>query len=314
MKILVTGGAGFVGSHLVDALVARGDEVIVVDHHKRDKVRYPNAGATYYNVDFADPAVDDILINEQPDAVVHLAAQISVTHSIAHPVDDAQKNIVDSLGFLSKAAQRAGVKRFVFASSGGAIYGDHAIRPTPLVHDTLPGTPYGIGKQMFEHYLAQSGMAYVALRFANIYGPRQQVTSGGEEGSVIALFLNKLFAGEPLVIFGDGSATRDYLYVDDAVRAFIAALDSDYVGCVNVGTGVETSVQTLADTLLSIHASGGAGSGSAGHPVTHLPFRSGETMRSALAYNSAKEHIGWVPTVTFADGLRKAYDHAAPHA
>ncbi len=305
MKIVVTGGAGFVGSHLVDALVARGDEVIVVDHHKREKVRYPNAGATYYKIDFSDPAVDDILQNEKPDAIVHLAAQISVTYSIANPVDDARRNLVDSLALLN-AAQKAGVQRFVFASSGGAIYGDHAIRPTPLVHDTLPGTPYGISKQMFEHYLAQSGMSYAALRFANIYGPRQQVTSGGEEGSVIALFLNKLFSGEPLVIFGDGSATRDYVYVDDAVHAFIAALDSDYVGIVNVGTGVETSVQTLADTLLTIHGTT--------HPVTYSPFRSGETMHSALAYNSAKEHIGWVPTVTFADGLRKAYDHAAPHA
>lgn len=305
MKILVTGGAGFVGSHLVDALVARGDEVLVVDHCQREKVRYPNAGATLYKMDFADPRVDDILMREKPDALVHLAAQISVTYSLAHPVADAERNIVGSVHLLA-AAERAGVGRFVFASSGGAIYGDDPRCPTPLVDDVMPSTPYGIGKQIFEYYLRQSGVSHCALRFANIYGPRQQVSHGGEEGSVIALFLRKLFAGEPLTVYGDGSATRDYVYVADAVRAFMCALDTTYVGSVNVGTGVETSVEELAKLLCALH--GGDCT------IAHAPARQGETMRSALAFVSAKEHIGWEPRVSLAEGLRTTYTYATPHA
>lgn len=303
MKVLVTGGAGFIGSHLVDALVARGHEVIVVDHHQREKLRYPNPSAVTHTMDFSDPAVADVLRAERPDAICHLAAQISVTRSLANPVKDAQMNIVDSLRFLD-LARRAGVRRVVFASSGGAIYGDHPARPTPLLSNTLPNTPYGVGKQIFEHYLAQHhaqhGVPFVSLRFANVYGPRQQATRGGEEGSVIALFLRKLISGEPIVIYGNGSASRDYVYVSDAVDACIRALDGVYVGPVNVSTGRETTVQQLYDTLMHIH--GGM------HPVVYEPYRAGETMRSVLAYDSAREHLGWEPTVAFADGLRRTYD------
>lgn len=302
MKVLVTGGAGFIGSHLVDALVARGHEVIVVDHHKREKLRYPNPAATLHKVDFRDAMVEEVLQRERPDAICHLAAQISVTRSIANPVHDAQKNLIDSLHLLD-AARRAGVRRFIFSSSGGAIYGDHPQRPTPLLHDTLPNTPYGIGKQMFEQYLAQShkqhGTEYVSLRFANIYGPRQQATRGGEEGNVISIFLSKLISGEPIVIYGDGAASRDYVYVDDAVDAFLRALDSTYVGPVNVSTGRETSVRMLYDLLTAAHGGG--------HPLVHEPYRHGETLRSVLAYDSAKEHLGWEPKTVFADGLEKTY-------
>lgn len=303
MKILVTGGAGFIGSHLVDALVARGDEVIVVDHYQREKLRYPNAGARTYKVDFRDPSVADILRDERPDAICHLAAQISVTHSIAHPIKDASRNVVDALYFLDHARE-AGVKKFVFSSSGGAIYGDHPMRPTPLLHDTMPNTPYGVSKQMFEYYLAQFWeqyrLPYVSLRFANVYGPRQQATRSGEEGNVISIFLSRLLSEDPIVIYGDGTASRDYVFVQDAVDAFVRALTTDHVGPVNISTGKETSVRNLYDALIGIHGKE--------HPLHHHPFRHGETVRSVLSYDSAKLHLGWEPKTSLEDGLRATYD------
>lgn len=302
MKVAVTGGAGFIGSHLVDALVALGHEVIVIDHYRREKIRYPNTKATVYKYDFRAPEVEEIVLRERPDAICHLAAQISVTRSIADPHKDASCNIIDSLHFLD-VCRRAGVKKFVFSSSGGAIYGDHPVRPTPLLEDSIPGTPYGIGKQMFEFYLAQTwrqhGLPYVALRFANVYGPRQQASRAGEEGNVISVFLSRLLSGDPIIIFGDGTATRDYVYVGDAVRAFIAALETSYVGPVNVSTGAETTVRTLYDTVMRIH--GGQ------HPVVHEPFRQGETLRSALSFDSAKEHLRWEPRMMLDEGLEETY-------
>lgn len=303
MKVLVTGGAGFIGSHLVDALVARGDEVVVVDHYRREKLRYPNSAARTYKVDFGDPSIADILRDERPDAVCHLAAQISVTNSIANPINDARRNVVDALHFLDLVRQ-SGVKKVVFSSSGGAIYGDHPVRPTPLLHDSLPNTPYGVSKQMFEHYLAQFWeqyqLPYVSLRFANVYGPRQQATRSGEEGNVISIFLSRLLSADPIVIFGDGTASRDYVFVKDAVDAFVRALSTPYVGPVNVSTGKETSVRNLYDALMQIHG--------LQHPLQHNPFRHGETVRSVLSYDSAKTHLDWQPKTSLEDGLRETYD------
>ncbi len=303
MKVLVTGGAGFIGSHLVDALVARGDDVVIVDHHRREKMRFPNRKATTYVMGIDDVRLEEIFFAERPDAVCHLAAQISVTHSLAQPIDDAEKNIIDSVRLLD-IAQKSGVKKFVFASSGGAIYGDHALRPTPLVEDVWPSTPYGVGKHIFERYLhqywAQYGLRYTSLRFANVYGPRQQAGKGGEDGSAIAIFLHKIFSGEPITIFGDGSATRDYVFVSDAVDALCRAIDSDFVGVVNVGTAQETSVKNLYDLLVSMHGNE--------HPLTFAPFRHGETLRSVLSFDSAREHLDWEPMTAIDDGLRKTYE------
>lgn len=302
MKILVTGGAGFIGSHVVDALVAQGHRVLVVDHYKREKLRYPNPEAVIYKYDFRDPRVEDILREERPDAVCHLAAQISVTRSIVDPVRDARCNIIDSLHLL-ELCRRYGVGKIVFSSSGGAIYGDHPVRPTPLVHDVLPSTPYGVGKQMFEVYLEQMwrqhALPYVSLRFANVYGPRQQASRSGEEGNVISIFLSRLLSGDPIVMYGDGSASRDYVFVGDAVRAFVAALASPYVGSVNISTGKETTVRQLYDALMAVHGGG--------HPVTHEPIRPGETLRSVMSFDSARTHLAWEPTVMLDEGIARTY-------
>ncbi len=302
MKVLVTGAAGFLGSHLLDRLVARGDQVIGVDHHRREKMRFPNPQSVMHKVGFEESVLDEIFSTERPDAVVHLAAQISVTKSIADPLFDAERNVINSLRFL-RAAEKYGVKKFVFAASGGAMYGDHPVRPTPLLPDAHPVSPYGVGKLIFERYLDQQfragGVPYVSLRYANLYGPRQQLSPLGE-GNVVSIFLDRLVTGKPIIIFGDGTASRDYIYVHDAVDAIMRSLASDFSGTVNVSTGRETTVRELFDTLIAIHGKE--------HPLAHEPFRPGEVYRSVLAYDSAREKLGWEPRTSLRDGLQAAYD------
>ncbi len=301
MKVLVTGGAGFVGSHLVDALVLRGDEVIVIDHYKREKLRFENAGSRIHKLSFGHESVEQIFVEERPDVVVHLAAQISVTASIVDPIDDAQRNIIESLRLL-QIAKKSGCKRFVFISSGGAIYGDHPVRPTPLDDDAFPLSPYGVAKFGFEHYLAgvgsDSGMKTIALRFANIFGPRQQLKSTGE-GNVMAVYLARMIAGEPVVIFGDGTATRDYVYVRDAVDAIMAAIDSDAVGVVNISTGIGTPVQAVYDTIMEIHGEK--------HPLVYEPFRLGEVLHSVIDPSTGLQVLGWHAKVSFREGMEEMY-------
>lgn len=302
MKVVVTGGAGFVGSHVVDALVARGDEVIVIDHYKREKLRFENANSRIHKTSFGHEGVSEIFAQEKPDAVVHLAAQISVTASIVDPIHDVQNNILETLRLLSIAAE-TGCKRFVFVSSGGAIYGDHPVLPTPLLEDAYPLSPYGVAKFSIEHYLnafrEQHGLASIALRFANIYGPRQQLKSTGE-GNVMAVYMGRMLQGQPVTIFGDGTATRDYLYVEDAVSAILAALDSSATGSVNVGTGIGISVQTVYDALMEIHGDR--------HPLNYEPFRKGEVFHSVIDPASAKAVLGWEAKVPFETGLRRMYE------
>lgn len=301
MKVLITGGAGFLGSHLADALIALGHQVIAIDHHHREKLRFPNPSVVMHKVGFEHETVEEVFANERPDVICHLAAQISVTKSIAQPLLDAQRNVVNSLEFL-RLAQKYGCKKFIFASSGGAIYGDHPIRPTPLLEDAIPLSPYGVGKQSFEWYLEQQfrvhGLPYVSLRLSNLYGPRQQLSSVGE-GNVVCMFLNHLLRGTPITIFGDGGASRDYIYATDAVAAFVRAMESEYSGVVNVSTGRETTVRELFDTLIAIHGKD--------HPLLHEPFRNGEVMRSVLSYDSARELLQWEPKMSLRDGLEETY-------
>lgn len=301
MKILVTGAAGFLGAHLVDALVARGDEVVGIDHHQREKLRFPNAKAVMYTIGFESDAVDGIVAEFKPDAIVHLAAQISVTDSIERPLFDAERNVINSLKLL-EVAQRHGVSKFVFAASGGAMYGDHPQKPTPLCEDVYPVSPYGVSKFVFEQYLkeqyARGGVPYVSLRFANLYGPRQQLSPLGE-GNVVSLVLDHFVNGKPSTIFGDGTATRDYVFVLDAVDAILRAIDMPVVGAVNVSSGTETSVHDLFHMLVAIHGKP--------HVILTAPFRVGEVYRSVIDSTSAKEKLGWEPTTSLRDGLEAAY-------
>ncbi|MFH1711751.1 MAG: NAD-dependent epimerase/dehydratase family protein [Patescibacteria group bacterium] len=300
MKILVTGGSGFIGSHLVDTLVAGGHEVVIVDHHQREKKRFPNSAAKLYKLSFDDPALSEVFISEQPDAVCHLAAQISVTYSVAQPIEDANRNIINSVRLMEMARQ-GGCEHFVFASSGGAIYGDHKLRPTPEVFDAEPLSPYGIAKQTFEYYVDfyrdKYGMKNGVLRFSNVYGPRQ--FSGGE-ASVISIFINKLLAGQPATIFGDGSSTRDYLFVTDAVHALAQALEQSFNETVNVSSGTEISVVELWDRLKRIHG--------VEHELDFQPERAGEVKCSCLSPQTAKEKLGWRAQFSLDEGLKQTYD------
>lgn len=302
MKVLVTGGAGFIGSHLVDALVLRGDEVVVIDHYKREKLRFENSSAKVYKASFGHESVKDIFLEEKPDVVVHLAAQISVTASITDPIADAETNILESLRLL-RIAEAAGCKRFVFISSGGAIYGDHPVRPTPLLEDAYPLSPYGVAKFSFEHYLAgssfRSGMKTMTLRLANVYGPRQQLKSTGE-GNVMAVFLARMISGDPVVIFGDGSATRDCVYVRDVVAAIFSAIDSQKEGVVNIGTGIGISVREIYDTIMEIHGEE--------HPLLYEPFRKGEVFHSVIDPLTGLNMLGWNANVKFRDGMEEMYE------
>jgi len=301
MKVLVTGGAGFIGSHLVDRLINDGHQVVVIDHHKREKRRFPNPNATVYKVSFADvEAMRAVFEKERPDALCHLAAQISVTKSVEDPVADARINIVDSLALLD-LARAYKCHRIVFSSSGGAIYGDHPVRPTPEIMNAQPISPYGIGKQAMEHYLAfyqkVHGLSCVSLRFANVYGPRQLA---GGEGGVISIFIDRILSGDPVTIFGDGSMTRDYLFVGDAVEAFARALTQEVSGPVNVATGREVSVGELWEKIQEVH-------GCKQEPI-YAALRPGEVGRSVLAPDMAISAIDWKMKTSLEQGLKETYE------
>ena len=300
MKVLVTGGAGFIGSHVVDALIARGDQVVIVDRQLSQRKRFTNPKATVYKINLGDEEFNEVFLKEKPDAVCHLAAHISVPGSVADPIHDAMENIIHPLKFL-KYSKDVGCKKIVFASSGGAIYGDHPVLPTPEVFDSLPISPYGVSKQAFERFLAgfhkTDGLAYTSLRFSNIYGPRQALLGGGE-GGVVPVFITQVLKGEDVEIFGDGTATRDYLYVLDATDAFLKALDSDFVGSVNISTGKEVSLTRFTDLLKGLHGD---------FNVRVGDERPGDIKRSALLPNRAKEAIGWSASTTFEEGLTKTY-------
>lgn len=301
MKVLVTGGAGFIGSHLVDALARAHHDVVVVDHHRRAKKRYPNPAAKVYKIGFEDPRLARVFELEKPDAVCHLAAQISVPASVREPIFDAQVNIMGSLKLMDTAI-KSGCRNFVFASSGGAIYGDQDHLPTPEIDNARPLSPYGIAKQSFEHYLdfyrQIHGIKAGVLRLANVYGPRQFL--GGEAG-VVSIFLDCLRSGEPVTIFAGGEETRDYLFVADAVAAFLQVLENQFDGTLNIATGQETSVMDLWQTIKRIHGQE--------HAHEFQPARSsGEVKRSCLDPSSAQQKLTWQPKVELKDGLQKTYD------
>jgi UDP-glucose 4-epimerase len=296
MRILVTGGAGFIGSTIVDAYVAQGFDVVVLDNLSTGDRRNLHPKARFVEGDLRDAkAVAQAM--EGIDVVNHHAAQMDVRRSVADPVFDAETNIVGSLRLVQAALER-GVKKVIFASSGGAAYGEPLVYPQTEEHPTWPLSPYGVAKLSFEHYLFYfrevHGLPYVALRYANVYGPRQR--KDGEAG-VVAIFGGKLLAGEKPVINGDGLQTRDYVFVEDVVRANVAALRDDVQGAFNVGTGVETSVVDLFEILRSVCGSS--------MRAEHGPAKQGEQLRSVLDGTKLRRLAGLPQPVTLHKGLER---------
>ncbi|HKX03926.1 MAG TPA: NAD-dependent epimerase/dehydratase family protein [Methylomirabilota bacterium] len=300
MKILVTGGAGFIGSHVVDRFIEAGHDVAVVDNLTTGDARWVNPRARLHVVDLRSAHLADVFEKERPEVVSHLAAQASVGRSVIDPIFDASVNVVGGLGLL-ECCRRFGVRRIIYSSSGGAGYGDTDVIPTPESHPTLPISPYGITKVAMEYYVnAWSGIfgiSGISLRYANIYGPRQNPQ--GEAG-VIAIFCHRLLTGQSPIINGDGDQTRDYTYVEDVALANLRALERpDVTGPVNVCTGVETTVNQLYTALVS--ASG------AKVPAQHAPARPGEQRRSCLDPAHAERALGWKPSVSLAEGLSRTF-------
>jgi UDP-glucose 4-epimerase len=302
VKVLVTGGAGFIGSNLSDRLVADGHRVVIVDNLSSGHREQVPGSASLYQLDIGNQFwLDRVFEREQPDAVCHLAAQISVRRSVEDPGFDARVNILGSLGVID-CCRRHGVGRLVFASTGGAIYGEADRLPTDESYTAAPLSPYGAAKLSVEHYLylfhELDGFSAAALRFANIYGPRQD--PHGEAG-VVAIFATALLEGRAPVINGDGTQTRDYVFVGDAVAAFVAALGSDACGSFNIGTGVETDVNRLFELLR-----GAAGSSL---QASHGPAKEGEQRRSSLDATVAGQKLGWKPSVDLAEGVGRTVDY-----
>jgi UDP-glucose 4-epimerase len=296
VRTIVTGGAGFVGSHVVEALLARGDEVHVVDDLSRGQKENVAAGAQLHIADIREP-LDALFAELRPDVVFHLAAQIDVRVSITDPVADGQANVLGTIRVIEAA--RPIDAKVIFTSTGGAIYGE-CERPATEASPRLPLSPYGTSKLAAEEYLATwnrlYGTHHVALRLGNVFGPRQD--PHGEAG-VVAIFLERIHAGTSVTIFGDGTQTRDYVYVGDVARAMLAA-EQAQGGVFNIGTGVETSVLELWEGCCRA-----AGATTA---ADHAEPRLGELQRSCLDPSAAGRELGWSPATSLDAGLRTTWE------
>lgn len=299
MKIIITGGAGFIGSNTVDGLIEAGYKVVVIDNLSTGKKENINNNAVFYQADIRDKGIKEIFSKEKPDMVIHNAAQISVRLSVDEPVLDADINILGSLNII-EAARINKVKKIIFASSGGTVYGEQKFFPADETHPLNPISPYGVAKLAVENYLyyyyQSFGLEYIALRYANVYGSRQDPL--GEAG-VVAIFSKKILEGKAPIINGDGKQTRDYVYVGDVVEANLKALNSDFVGSLNIGTGIESKVLDLFKFLKETAVTD--------IEKIHGPAKKGEQRRSVLSYDKAKDIIGWVPKVKLGEGLSKTY-------
>ncbi len=300
MKILVTGGAGFIGSHVADACIAAGHTVHVLDNLETGRRRNLPAEAVFHEVDIRSGDVAELWSRESYDTLIHHAAQMDVRRSVADPEFDASVNIGGFLN-LMEAGRDQGLDRVVFASTGGAIYGEPEFVPQTEEHPLRPLSPYGITKLTTEKYLyfyrETHGIDYVALRYANIYGPRQN--PHGEAG-VVAIFTRLMLEGRQPTINGPGTQTRDYTYVGDVVRANLAALSYEDSGIFNVGTGIETDVNELFHLLREKTG--------ASIEEQHGPAKPGEQQRSVLGYGAAREELGWQPEVSLREGLSRTVD------
>jgi UDP-glucose 4-epimerase len=305
MNVLVTGGAGFIGSHTVDALLMAGHAVTVVDDLSTGVRANVSGAAVLAQVDIRDPvALDGVVQRSSPDVVMAFAGRIDVRRAIEDPVQDASANVVGSLNTFCAGA-RHGAGRLIFASTGGALYGEARV-PADEYTQVRPLSPYGVAKYAAEQYLAWAGrhfgVACTTLRYANVYGPRQNAS---QEAGVVALFLRRLLDGDPLVIHGDGLQTRDFVYVQDVVRANLLAMTSPG-GTYNIGTGRATSISGLAGLCSRLH----------GHDVAirHGQAIAGEVRDSVLDVGLAAEQLGWRPLWTLEDGLRETLQWYAGQA
>lgn len=301
MKILVTGGAGFIGSHIVDRLIEEEHQVIVVDNLSVGKRKNINKKARFYKMDILSSRVEKVFRKERPDILSHYAAQIDVRKSVEDPKFDASINILGTINLLENCV-KYGVKKVIFASSGGAIYGEQEAFPALETHPTRPLSPYGISKLTIEHYLyyykVTGGVDFVSLRYANIYGPRQDPY--GEAG-VVAIFTQKMLNGEQPIINGTGKQTRDFVYVEDAVEAHMAVLQGNASGVFNVGTGQETSVNQLFRFLSELTKSN--------VKEVHGPEKKGEQQRSCLDYSHIHKTVEWESRMSLLEGLEKTVEY-----
>jgi len=299
-KALITGGAGFIASHVADAYLELDYGVVIVDDLSTGRRENLNDQAKFYQTSILDPDFAKIVADEKPDVINHHAAQVSVRLSVADPVADATTNIIGTLRVL-EAARDCGVKKAIFSSTGGAIYGEQDYFPADEHHPTRPVSPYGIAKLSSEHYLRFFGLSYglntTVLRYANVYGPRQD--PHGEAG-VVAIFAKKMLSGEQPVINGDGTQTRDFVYVGDVAAANVAALSLEENAVINVGTGIETSVNQLFTGMCDV--------GGFSLEQVHGPAMPGEQLRSVVDNGLAEKLLDWKPVIGLQEGLRQTID------
>jgi len=301
LKILVTGGAGFIGSQVADELIDRGNDVVIIDNLSTGFEYNVNPKAKFIKADITDfEKIEKIFSEESPEIVYHFAAQIDVRKSVSDPLFDARTNIMGTLNLI-KISNDIKLKKFIFSSTGGAIYGDTDVRPTPENHPEWPLSPYGIAKlatdKFLNYYSEVFGLKYVSLRYGNVYGPRQNPY--GEAG-VVAIFLNKMLNGGQPVINGDGNQTRDYVYVKDVVKANILSLENiDKVGIYNVGTSIEISVNDLFKEINKNFDNK--------YKEVHGPAKLGEQKTSCLSYGKIKKDMNFIPETDFSEGIKETY-------
>jgi UDP-glucose 4-epimerase len=298
-RILVTGGAGFIASHIAEALISQGHKVAILDNLSSGKLANVPKDAEFFEADITDrESVEKVFTAFKPEVVDHHAAQISVNRSVREPGFDARQNVLGSINLL-ETATRNGVKRFVFASTGGALYGDAPKIPSDEQTPVVPLAPYGIAKASVEHYIRffknEYGLETVVLRYANVYGPRQD--PHGEAG-VVAIFSLKTLAGEECTVYGTGDQTRDFVFVKDVARANVFAVGGPE-GTYNIGTGKETSINDLFKEFQEINPD---------LPVKHAEARPGEVFRSVIDASLAARELGWTPTVSLSAGIRETYE------
>jgi UDP-glucose 4-epimerase len=301
MKTLVTGGAGFIGSNLADALIAEGHDVSIIDNLSTGKRRNLPVQAEFFEIDISSPVVDKIFEEGEFDVVFHLAAQMDVRKSVENPGNDAEINILGGINLLQSSVKHR-IKKFIFSSTGGAIYGEQTEFPASEEHAANPVSPYGVSKLAFEKYLYfynfQHGLPYINLRYANVYGPKQNPE--GEAG-VMAIFCMKLLKGERAVVNGDGFQTRDFVFVEDIVRANLLSLRFDSSMTFNVGSGIETDVNTIFDKIKTACGSS--------QPRINGPAKPGEQKRSCITHGKIRKFLGWSPYVDLDAGIAKTVDY-----